>query len=58
MNTLRQTCAATILTLVLAASALAGQIECPTATQSGPTGNYWANSSMRTAILTIIDLIR
>jgi hypothetical protein len=35
MRTLRQTCAATVLTLALAVSALAGQIQCPGAPEPG-----------------------
>jgi hypothetical protein len=38
MKTLRQTCAATVLALALAVSALAGQIQCPGAPEPPPPG--------------------
>ena len=39
MRNLRLTCAATVLTLALAMSALAGQIQCPGAPEPPPPGD-------------------
>lgn len=54
MKKLRQTCTASILTLVLAMSAFAGQIQCP-----GAPAPVTPESSVATSIvLTILSLIR
>lgn len=42
MRTLRQTCAATVLALALAVSALGGQIQCPGAPEPAPTPSSMA----------------
>jgi len=48
MNTLRQMCAAVILTMALAVSALAGDIYCPTATAPAPSGQIESPTAMST----------
>ena len=54
MKTLRQTCAATILTLAIAVSALAGQIDSPGAKPpSEPPSSFTT-----TVILTLVSLVR
>lgn len=63
MNTLRQTCAATVLSLVLAVSALAGQISSPGIVAPPPpsetsTATTDISDITTTIILTIINLIR
>jgi hypothetical protein len=59
MNTLRQTCAAAILSLALSVSAFAGQIDSPgyVPPPPPPTGTS-SNSITTTIILTVISLIR
>lgn len=52
MNTLRRICAATILSLTLAMSALAGDIHCPGVASTG-TGT---SSTTTTVILTIVSV--
>jgi len=52
VKTLRQLCAATVLSLTLAVSAFAGDIYCPGIASTGGT-----DSVSMTVILTIVDLI-
>ncbi|HXQ73161.1 MAG TPA: hypothetical protein VN844_21860 [Pyrinomonadaceae bacterium] len=54
MKTLRQVCAATILSLTFAASAFAGDIYCPGVVSTSGTG---AGSATTTMILTIVNVI-
>lgn len=60
MKTLRQTCTTTILTLVLAVSVLAGEIDCPgvvSPTQPpAPTSTTTTNITT-TIIVTILGLL-
>ena len=51
MNTLRRICAATILSLTLAVSALAGHIDCPGVASTG------SGSATTNVILTIVSVI-
>jgi hypothetical protein len=55
MKNLRRTCAATILTLALTASAFAGQIDCPGAPAPPPPTQ---SSVVTTIVLAISSLIR
>ena len=58
MKTLRQMCAATTLCLVLAASALAGQIHSPgVADPPPPPPSATSTSVATTLLLTLISLI-
>ena len=59
MKTLRQTCATTILTLALAVSVLAGEIDCPgVVSPPPPTGTTSETSDITTTIiLTIVSVI-
>ena len=67
MRNLRLTCAAVVLTLALALSALAGQIQCPGApepgeTQSPPSGSQSTGDTSPAdvptcGLLTILDLV-
>lgn len=60
MKTLRQMCAAATLSLVLAASALAGQIHSPgyvPPPPPPPPSEETTSSSLTTIILTIISLV-
>lgn len=52
MRTLRQVCAATILSLTFAVSAFAGDIYCPGIVSTGSPG-----SATTTIILTIVNVI-
>ena len=54
MKTLRRVCAATILSLSLAVSVFAGQIETPGAPAPAPA----TGSAPTTIVLTILSLIR
>ena len=57
MKTLRQICAASILSLLLTVSALAGHIETPAA--PAPTSPTTTTTSAATSILlTVLNLIR
>ncbi len=59
MNTLRQTCAASILSLALAISAFAGQIDSPGYVPPPPPSPTQTTSSLPTTlILTVLSLIR
>ena len=60
MKTLRQVCAVAVLTLLLSASALAGQVNCPgVAAPPPPTTETAATDSLTTSvILVIVSLIR
>jgi hypothetical protein len=59
MNTLRQTCAAVILSLAVAVSAFAGQIDSPGYVPPPPPPSGTSSTSITTTvILTIISLIR
>ena len=55
MKSLRQTCAATVLTLVFAVSAFAGQIDCPGAPSPAPTTQ---TSIAATILLAVVSLVR
>ena len=60
MKTLRQTCAATILTLVLAVSIVAGEIDCPGVVSPPPPPpptSTTTTSITTTIILAIVGLI-
>ncbi len=57
MKTLRQMCAAATLSLVLAASALAGQIHSPGYVPPPPPSEETTSSSLTTIILTLISLV-
>ena len=61
MKTLRQVCAVAVLTLLLSASAFAGQVNCPgvVAPPPPPTTETTATDSLTTSvILVIVSLIR
>jgi len=58
MKTLSQMCAAVVLTMALALSALGGDIDCPTATSPAPGETHSPPSITMTVVLTIINLIR
>jgi len=64
MNTLRQTCAASVLTLLLAVSAFAGQIpsggivSSPPPSATSTTTSTTSTDLMTTVILTVLSLIR
>lgn len=53
MKTLRQVCAATILSLTFAVSAFAGDIYCPGVVSTGTT----TPSAITSVILTIVNVI-
>lgn len=53
MNTLRQTCAAMVLTLALAVSVLAGEIHCPGVASTG-TGTTSTTDVTTTIVITAI----
>jgi hypothetical protein len=55
MRSLRQTCAATILTLALSVFVLAGQIQCPGAPAPPPPTQ---SSVVTTILLAIVSLVR
>ena len=55
MKTLRQVCAATILSLTFAVSAFAGDIYCPGIVSTGSPGS--PSSGTTTVILTIVNVI-
>ncbi len=57
MRTLRQTCATTILTLALAVSILAGEVDCP-AVVDQPKPPTTTTSITTTVILAIVGLIK
>jgi hypothetical protein len=59
MKTLRQTCAATILMLVLAVSIVAGEIDCPgvVSPPPPPPTSTTTTSTTTTIILAIVGLI-
>ncbi len=52
MKNLRRTCAATVLTLALTASVVAGQIDCPGAPAPVTSGNLAV-----TVVLAVISLV-
>jgi hypothetical protein len=58
MKTLRQTCAATILTLALAVPILAGEVDCPGVVAPPPPPATTTSSITTTVILAIVGLIR
>jgi hypothetical protein len=55
MRNLRQTCTAIVLTLTLAGSVFAGQINCPGAPEPVPPTQ---SSVVTTIVLTIVSLVR
>ncbi len=55
MNPLRQICAATILSLTLSVSVLAGHIDTPAAPTPAPPSN--TSTTTTTIVLTILGLI-
>ena len=59
MNALRRICAATILTLALTVSVLAGEIDCPgvVAPPPPPTGMTSTSSITTNVVLAIVNLI-
>jgi hypothetical protein len=57
MKTLRQTCAATILSLTLAVSVLAGHMDTTGAPAPAPSPTPSASTTSTTIILTVLSLI-
>ena len=57
MKTLRQICAASIITLALAVSVLAGHIETPGSPAQPPTSATTTGSTAMSLLVTILNLV-